>query len=108
MSKPLSQINKDVRKKAVIVKDEKRQRAKEIWELKGIDKVEYDISVLESRVKAVKYDLDNALKGKQFVIDKLHDLERQLQLKKEEFKKLEIEENKRLENKEVLQDVIQQ
>lgn len=97
MAKPRQQREKDIRKQKDIVLDSKKQRMKEIFELSGIEKCEYDISILESRIKSVQYDLANNFSGKQFVINKLHDLERQLKTKKEELMKLEKEETKKIE-----------
>ena len=77
------------RKSMALAHKEHLKNLQEIDDLRGIDKVKYDISVLKSNIKLCQYDLDGQFKGNTAIIHKINIMNEQMNIKIEELKKLE-------------------
>lgn len=82
--KSKNQLKKQEVKSRQSVKAQKIQMRKEIASLSGIDKINYEISILEKQITSCKYDLENQFKGNQIIERKYQDLTQKLEDKKRE------------------------
>jgi len=88
MSPEASNVKQARIKSLDLAKKATEQRIKEENALAGADKLKFEISCLETKIRNCKFDLDGPFKNNPTIKEKLSLAEKQLIEKQEELKKL--------------------